>query len=195
MSKKGYSRPNTFGGYTHYDGNGKKVGRSDPGFFGGYNNYDANGRKTGHSDPGFFGGYNHYDSRGRKTGHSNPGMFGSYNHYDKNGHRTGGSDPGFLGGYNHNNNTDGCYVATCVYGSYDCPQVWTLRRFRDNTLAKSILGRTFIRTYYAVSPTIVRWFGKTQWFQKFWRNRLDVLVQRLQDDGVEDTPYQDRQWR
>lgn len=195
MSKKGYSRPNAFGGYTHYDGNGKKVGRSDPGFFGGYNHYDANGRKTGHSDPGFLGGYNHYDSRGRKTGHSNPGMFGSYNHYDKNGHRTGGSDPGFLGGYNHNNNTNGCYVATCVYGSYDCPQVWTLRRFRDNTLAKSILGRAFIRTYYAVSPTIVRWFGKTQWFQKFWRNRLDVLVQHLQDDGVEDTPYQDRQWR
>ena len=23
----------------------------------------------------------------------------------------------------------GCYVATAVYGSYDCPQVWTLRRF------------------------------------------------------------------
>ena len=121
-------------------------------------------------------------------------MFGSYNHYDKNGHKTGGSDPGFLGGYNHND-TGGCYVATCVYGSYDCPQVWTLRRFRDNTLAKSIFGRAFIRSYYAVSPTIVRWFGKTQWFQKFWRNRLDVLVQRLQDNGVENTPYQDRQWR
>ena len=25
----------------------------------------------------------------------------------------------------------GCYVATAVYGSYDCPQVWTLRRVRD----------------------------------------------------------------
>ena len=24
-----------------------------------------------------------------------------------------------------------CYVATAVYGSYDCPEVWTLRRFRD----------------------------------------------------------------
>lgn len=22
---------------------------------------------------------------------------------------------------------NGCYIATCVYGSYDCPQVWTLR--------------------------------------------------------------------
>lgn len=195
MAKKGYSRPNAFGGYTHYDGNGKKTGRSDPGFFGGYNHYDASGKKTGHSDPGFFGGYKHYDAKGLQTGRSDPGFLGGYNHYNKNGDRTGGSNPGFMGGYNHNNSTSGCYVATCVYGSYDCPQVWTLRRFRDNTLAKSILGRAFIRTYYAVSPTIVRWFGKTQWFQKFWRNRLDVLVQRLQDDGVEDTPYQDRQWR
>ena len=25
----------------------------------------------------------------------------------------------------------GCYIATCVYGSYDCPQVWILRRYRD----------------------------------------------------------------
>lgn len=26
MSKKGYSQPDAFGGYTHYDGNGKKTG-------------------------------------------------------------------------------------------------------------------------------------------------------------------------
>ena len=30
----------------------------------------------------------------------------------------------------------GCYVATAVYGSYDCPQVWTLRRYRDYTPQK-----------------------------------------------------------
>ena len=76
-------------------------------------------------------------------------------------------------------------------GSYDCPQVWTLRRFRDNTLANSILGRAFIRTYYAVSPTIVRWFGNTQWFRKLWRSPLDKLVSKLQEDGVESTPYHD----
>ncbi len=29
---------------------------------------------------------------------------------------------------------NGCYIATCVYGSYDCPEVWTLRRFRDDVL-------------------------------------------------------------
>ena len=194
MARKGHSTPNLFGGYTHYDSNGKKAGRSEPSFFGGYNHYDANGHKTGHSDPGFFGGYNHYNSKGQKTGHSDPGFFGGYNHYDKNGHRTGGSDPGFLGGYNHNNNSSGCYVATCVYGSYDCPQVWTLRRFRDNTLANSVLGRAFIRTYYAISPTVVRWFGKTDWFKKLWQGPLDRMVARLNDRGVEDTPYRDRSW-
>lgn len=88
----------------------------------------------------------------------------------------------------------GCYVATCVYGSYDCPQVWTLRRFRDNVLAKSIGGRAFIRTYYAISPTLVRWFGDTVWFQKLWRGPLDMFVNRLQSSGIENTPYRDRSW-
>lgn len=41
----------------------------------------------------------------------------------------------------------GCYIATCVYGSYDCPQVWTLRRFRDYTLDETWYGRLFIRCY------------------------------------------------
>lgn len=92
-------------------------------------------------------------------------------------------------------NSDGCYVATCVYGSYDCPQVWTLRRFRDNTLGQNVFGRAFIRTYYAISPTIVKWFGKTDWFKKMWRGTLDNMVRRLNDNGVQDTPYRDRDWR
>lgn len=37
----------------------------------------------------------------------------------------------------------GCYIATFVYGSYDCSQVWTLRRFRDNTLDETWYGRFF----------------------------------------------------
>lgn len=88
----------------------------------------------------------------------------------------------------------GCYVATAVYGSYDCPQVWTLRRFRDDTLAGTWYGRAFIRAYYAVSPTLVRRFGETGWFQRLWRGPLDRLVDRLRSQGVEDTPYRDRDW-
>ena len=89
----------------------------------------------------------------------------------------------------------GCYVATAVYGSYDCPEVWTLRRFRDYDLAESWYGRIFIRVYYAVSPAIVHWFGKMEWFQRFWRDRLDTLVKKLRDQGYEDGPYQDKNWR
>lgn len=94
----------------------------------------------------------------------------------------------------YGNPPSGCYVATAVYGSYDCPQVWTLRRFRDDTLAASWYGRAFIHAYYAVSPTLVKWFGRTAWFQKLWRGPLDRLVARLREDGVADTPYQDRDW-
>ena len=88
----------------------------------------------------------------------------------------------------------GCYVATSVYGSYDCPEVWTLRRFRDDVLAQTWYGRLFIRLYYAVSPTAVRWFGDCQWFQNFFRDRLDKMVSGLQADGFESTPYEDRAW-
>lgn len=89
---------------------------------------------------------------------------------------------------------NGCYVATAVYGSYDCPQVWTLRRYRDYTLAKTWYGRAFIHTYYAISPTIVKWFGDTDWFKKMWKGKLDRMVANLQEKGVEDTPYEDREW-
>lgn len=88
----------------------------------------------------------------------------------------------------------GCYVATAVYGSYDCPEVWTLRRFRDYTLAESVFGRLFIRLYYAVSPTLVKWFGKTEWFKNLWKPTLDKMVAKLNADGVEDTPYEDKNW-
>ena len=86
----------------------------------------------------------------------------------------------------------GCYVATAVYGSYDCPEVWTLRRYRDNTLASTWYGRCFIYVYYAVSPTLVKLFGKTEWFKSLWKPMLDKMVIRLNEDGVSDTPYEDR---
>ncbi len=87
-----------------------------------------------------------------------------------------------------------CYVATAVYGSYDCPEVWTLRRFRDYTLAETWYGRAFISTYYAISPTLVKWFGKTEWFKRLCLVPLEKLVTHLQDNGVENTPYQDRHY-
>lgn len=196
-NKTGKSVPDAWGGYTHYDANGKKTGYSMPSAFGGFNDYDSHGNKVGYSVPHAFGdGYTTYDKYGHKTGSVEKSAFGGYYHYDKNHKQTGTSDPSAFGGYNHNDSTTGgCYVATCVYGSYDCPEVWTLRRFRDNTLAETWYGRAFIRVYYACSPTIVKWFGDTAWFKKLWRGKLDRMVDNLRKQGVDDTPYQDRNWR
>ena len=95
---------------------------------------------------------------------------------------------------NRTGKSDGCYVATCVYGSYDCPQVWTLRRFRDYELSKSWYGRLFIKTYYAISPKIVKLFGKTKWFNNMWKPKLDKMVAKLNEEGYESTPYDDIKW-
>jgi len=85
----------------------------------------------------------------------------------------------------------GCYVATCVYGSYNCPEVWTLRRFRDNLLKHSWIGLNFIYIYYFISPKIVKSVGAYTWFNKLCKPLLDKLVQRLQIMGFNDTPYHD----
>jgi len=85
----------------------------------------------------------------------------------------------------------GCYIATAVYGSYDCPQVWTLRRYRDFKLANNVIGRFFINIYYAISPSVVKWFGKEKWFNNFWRFILDHKINILQKHGFENTPYKD----
>ena len=193
MANKGRSERGMFGTIHHYDEHGKKIGKSEPGLFGGYVNYDEHGKKVGRSDPGLFGGYTHYDNHGRKTGHSDPSLFGGYVHKDAKGNPTGSSDPGMFGSYNHSD-SQGCYIATCVYGSYDCPQVWTLRRFRDLKLSKNILGQTFIRVYYKTSPYLVKRWGDTQLFKKTWKRFLDFFVKRLNDRGIENTPYKDSNW-
>lgn len=86
----------------------------------------------------------------------------------------------------------GCYVATCVYGSYDCPQVWVLRRFRDDILEQSWFGRRFISLYYAISPSLVKLFGGSKKVTTHWRILLDPFVENLKKKGIQDTPYIDK---
>ena len=96
--------------------------------------------------------------------------------------------------YHRSSRRRGCYVATCVYGSYDCPQVWTLRRYRDTKLASSWHGKLFIKTYYLISPALVKLFGKSKLFHKVFRPMIDSIVHKLIKAGYESTPYIDRDW-
>lgn len=85
----------------------------------------------------------------------------------------------------------GCYVATSVYGSYDCPEVWVLRRFRDRTLKNNYFGRSFVSVYYLLSPSLVKLFGQKKWFNRFWKRKLDKLVELLRTKGFSDAKYKD----
>ena len=93
--------------------------------------------------------------------------------------------------YKKTGKEQGCYVATCVYGSYDCKNVWILRRFRDHFLYQHFLGRCFIKTYYLISPKIVKRFGDHKIFRSFNKSILDHWCHYLSNRGYKDTPYKD----
>jgi len=73
----------------------------------------------------------------------------------------------------------GCYIATAVYGSYTCNEVMTLRRYRDDYLAKHLWGRAFIKFYYAVGPTMAKIIKKDSVLGRRIRKYLDNKVDRL----------------
>lgn len=74
---------------------------------------------------------------------------------------------------------EGCYIATAVYGSYDAPQVMTLRRYRDETLSNTAFGRWFIKIYYRFSPTIAEKLKNAKRLNKFVRSILDKWVEKI----------------
>jgi hypothetical protein len=82
-----------------------------------------------------------------------------------------------------------CYVATAVYGSYDCEEVWVLRRFRDYALKRTWRGRLFIRAYYWLGPMLARRLGRAKAVRAFARTRLDKFVCSLRDAGYSNKPY------
>ena len=92
---------------------------------------------------------------------------------------------------NKTTNKKGCYIATSIYGSYDCASVWVLRRYRDRVLDNSWHGRLFIKIYYSISPLLVKFFGESKIFRCLFTKTLGLMVDCLKKRGYEDTPYID----
>lgn len=75
--------------------------------------------------------------------------------------------------------TDGCYIATMAYGSYEHPQVLELRKFRDEILQKTIAGRFFIKSYYFISPKLVEILKNKKTINKLIRKGLNQFIKIL----------------
>ena len=73
----------------------------------------------------------------------------------------------------------GCYIATMAYGDYDHPQVLELRKFRDDFLSKTIIGRSFIKLYYKYSPRLVESLKNKQGINLIIRKGLDQFIKTI----------------
>jgi tetratricopeptide (TPR) repeat protein len=73
-----------------------------------------------------------------------------------------------------------CYIATAIYGSYDAPQVLILRKYRDNVLLHSALGRIFVKFYYRFSPLIVKYIGNNNITNHVVKQLLNKIVKILE---------------
>lgn len=71
-----------------------------------------------------------------------------------------------------------CFIATAVYSDYQAPEVIALRRFRDEILEPSRIGRIFIAIYYWSSPPIARVIAKKPLLAALCRPLLNALARR-----------------
>lgn len=73
-------------------------------------------------------------------------------------------------------NDTNCFIATAAFGSPMEKQVKALRRFRDDVLQKTSLGRAFIAAYYTVSPPAARWIAQKSFRRTVARVTLTPVV-------------------
>lgn len=91
------------------------------------------------------------------------------------GGQTGNFD--FLVGAGSNGEeASGCFVATAAHGDYDAPEVLALRGLRDEYLATSAPGRSFIAWYYREGPAAAAWIAERPWARAGARLALQPAV-------------------
>jgi len=77
-------------------------------------------------------------------------------------------------------NADGCFIATACYNDYNAHEVVLLRKYRDNSLSKSIAGRSFIKVYYFISPTLSKYLSKSKLTKRIIKSIfLDPIIGKI----------------
>lgn len=55
-----------------------------------------------------------------------------------------------------------CFIATAAYGTAMSEELDILRRFRDDALLNTPVGKAFVAVYYKFSPSIAKFISKRQ---------------------------------
>lgn len=71
-----------------------------------------------------------------------------------------------------------CYISTYIYGAND-PRTIALRRFRDQVLMPTVIGRGLVYTYYLLSPHLIRVCMKYSWLDKRVKSLVRCITQFL----------------
>ena len=74
-----------------------------------------------------------------------------------------------------------CFIATACCGSADAPEVASLRAFRDRVLEPCLMGKAFVRLYYAVSPPFADWLRAHPHARRAVRVGMIAPLARLAD--------------
>jgi hypothetical protein len=143
-----------------------------------------NGRSTDPSSP-YNKGYNH--GKGQRDGYNNEhSSYRSGNSQYESGWSSGSSSSGSATG----GGSGGCFITTATLSaigkSDDCPELSTLRAFRDNWLAKQENGKNLISDYYHYAPEIVKAIDSRQDYQEIYSLLWEQCIQpclRLIKDG------------
>ncbi|MDB5790018.1 MAG: hypothetical protein JWQ80_42 [Massilia sp.] len=69
-----------------------------------------------------------------------------------------------------------CFVATAAYGEPNHPDVILLRRFRDEKLSASPIGRRFIAWYWRTGPKLARMIVWSPFLRRTARTALKPIV-------------------
>ena len=73
----------------------------------------------------------------------------------------------------------GCFIATATYDSPNAKEVMILRQWRDEYLLHSYFGRSFVKIYYVISPSIAKIIGKYNILRKISKNLLNRFIKKL----------------
>lgn len=72
-----------------------------------------------------------------------------------------------------------CFVATAVFETSDCEELRILRRFRDESLDRALIGRILTRIYYRIGPSIADYVKMRPRLKRATRFILSFLCRRL----------------